>query len=119
FAAGTFANFGFKSGTRVIDLPVSLSIPKFAQSPLRMLANFGIGTLAACVLLAGATSGVSAQAWPTRTVKVVVPYAPGGVTDTMARVTADRLGKMLGQTFFIETKPGAGGFIRGPDSPAF
>ena len=51
------------------------------------------------------------MAWPTRTVKVVVPYAPGGVTDTMARITADRLGKMLGQTFFIETRPGAGGSI--------
>jgi hypothetical protein len=45
-AAGTFANFGFKSGTTIIDLRVSLSIPKFAQSPLRMPANFGIGTLA-------------------------------------------------------------------------
>jgi tripartite-type tricarboxylate transporter receptor subunit TctC len=61
--------------------------------------------------MAGATSACSAEAWPARTVKVVVPYAPGGVTDTMARVTADRLGKMLGQTFFIENKPGAGGAI--------
>ncbi len=65
----------------------------------------------ACVLLVAATSTCLAQGWPTRTVKVVVPYAPGGVTDTMARVTADRLGKMLGQTFYIETKPGAGGAI--------
>jgi hypothetical protein len=46
FAAGAFANFGFKSGTRIIELLVSLSIPKFAQSPRQMLANFGIGTLA-------------------------------------------------------------------------
>lgn len=65
----------------------------------------------ACAVLAAATSTCLAQAWPSRTVKVVVPYAPGGVTDTMARVTADRLGKMLGQTFFIENKPGAGGAI--------
>jgi len=74
-----------------------------------------IAAIAACVMVAGATSACStpaaAQSWPTRTVKVVVPYAPGGVTDTMARVTADRLGKMLGQTFFIENKPGAGGAI--------
>ena len=63
-------------------------------------------------MLAGAARRAClAQAWPTRTVKVVVPYAPGGVTDTMARVTADRLGKMLGQTFYIENKPGAGGAI--------
>jgi tripartite-type tricarboxylate transporter receptor subunit TctC len=70
-----------------------------------------MGAVAACAMLAGAMASASAQAWPTRNVKVVVPYAPGGVTDTMARITADRLGKMLGQTFFIETRPGAGGAI--------
>src|SRR5713101_8294521 len=64
-----------------------------------------------CVLLTGATSTCLAQAWPSRTVKVVVPYASGGITDTMARLTADRLGKMLGQSFVIEDKPGAGGAI--------
>src|SRR5215472_19021545 len=47
FSTGTVANFGFKSGTRIIELLVSSSIPKFAQRSLRMLANFGIGTLAA------------------------------------------------------------------------
>src|SRR5882672_11245001 len=76
-----------------------------------MVLRRSMAALAACVMLAGATSASLAQAWPTRTVKVVAPYAPVGVTDTMARVTADRLGKMLGRTFFIETKPGAGGAI--------
>ena len=52
-----------------------------------------------------------AQQWPERTVKVVVPYGAGGVTDIMARVTADRLGKILKQTFVVEDKPGAGGAI--------
>ncbi len=65
----------------------------------------------ACALLATSTSAGLAQQWPTRTVKVVVPYGVGGVTDTMARVTADRLGKALNQTFVIENKPGAGGAI--------
>jgi hypothetical protein len=46
FSAGTVANFGFISGTRIIEWPVSSSIPKFAQRARRMLANFGIGTLA-------------------------------------------------------------------------
>ncbi len=59
----------------------------------------------------GVDAGLFRQQWPTRTVKVVVPYAVGGVTDTMARVTADRLGKMLNQTFLVENKPGAGGAI--------
>jgi hypothetical protein len=49
--------------------------------------------------------------WPNRTVKVVVPYGVGGVTDTMARLTADRLGKAFNQTFVIENKLGAGGAI--------
>jgi molybdate transport system substrate-binding protein len=51
FAAGTVANFGFKSGTRIIKLLVSFSIAKFARSQLRMLANFEIGTLAAATLM--------------------------------------------------------------------
>jgi hypothetical protein len=40
-----FANFGFKSGTGIIELRVSFAIPKFAQTARQTLANFGIGTL--------------------------------------------------------------------------
>lgn len=65
----------------------------------------------ACAMLAASAPTCWAQQWPARTVKVVVPYGVGGVTDTMARVTADRLGKMLNQTFVIENKVGAGGAI--------
>src|SRR6188508_1650380 len=66
---------------------------------------------AACAMLAVSAEASLAQQWPSRTVKVVVPYGAGGVTDTMARVTADRLGKALGQTFVIENKLGGGGGI--------
>jgi tripartite-type tricarboxylate transporter receptor subunit TctC len=65
----------------------------------------------ACAVLAASTSACLAEQWPTRTVKVVVPYGVGGVTDIMARVTADRLSKMLKQSFVIENKVGAGGAI--------
>jgi tripartite-type tricarboxylate transporter receptor subunit TctC len=65
----------------------------------------------ACAVLAASAPPCLAQQWPVRTVKVVVPYGVGGVTDTMARVTADRLGKALGQTFVVENKLGAGGAI--------
>jgi tripartite-type tricarboxylate transporter receptor subunit TctC len=51
---------------------------------------------------------VFAQAWPTRPVHVVVPYAPGGSTDVVARVTAERLSRIWGQQVVIENKPGAG-----------
>jgi tripartite-type tricarboxylate transporter receptor subunit TctC len=61
-------------------------------------------------LLLSAQPGL-AQQWPQRTVKVVVPYGVGGITDTMARLTADRLSKILNQPFVVEAKPGAGGAI--------
>jgi tripartite-type tricarboxylate transporter receptor subunit TctC len=66
----------------------------------------------ACLMLLSAFTGPSfAEQWPSRTVHVVVPYGAGGVTDTMARLTADRLGKIFHQTFVVENKPGAGGAI--------
>src|SRR5580704_12715324 len=52
-----------------------------------------------------------AEDWPTRPVKVVVPYGPGGISDVLARITADRLSEMLGQRFIVETHPGANGAI--------
>jgi hypothetical protein len=50
FRGGKVANFGFKSGTKIIELLMSFSIPKFAKSSRRTLANFRIGTLASGVL---------------------------------------------------------------------
>ena len=48
-----------------------------------------------------------AEAWPARPVRVVVPFAPGGSTDTVARITADQLSRIWGQQAVIENKPGA------------
>jgi tripartite-type tricarboxylate transporter receptor subunit TctC len=66
--------------------------------------------IAATAVLAPAalSSPACAQAWPTRAVRIVVPYAPGGSTDTLARITADRLTRIWGQQVLIENKPGAG-----------
>jgi len=49
-----------------------------------------------------------AQPWPSRPVHIVVPYAPGGSTDTVARITGDRLSTIWGRQAVIENKPGAG-----------
>ena len=76
-----------------------------------MKTRLWLAAAAACVALAVSALPSSAQQWPSRNVRVVVPYGVGGVTDTMARLTADRLSKMLGQTFVIENKVGAGGAI--------
>lgn len=66
--------------------------------------------LAGCTaaLLAGAAA---AQAYPAKTVTLVVPYAPGGGHDAMARIVAERLTGKLGQTVLVENKPGANGML--------
>ena len=56
----------------------------------------------------------SASDWPNKSVKIVVPFAPGGGTDYVARLTAQKLTDRFGQSFIIENKPGAGG-ITGTD----
>ena len=56
----------------------------------------------------------STSVWPNKTVKIVVPFAPGGGTDYVARLTAQKLTDRFGQSFIIENKPGAGG-ITGTD----
>ncbi len=67
----------------------------------------------AAALLAGLLSGAVAQAqtWPNKTVKIIVPYQAGQGTDVATRYFADQLTKALGQTFYVDNKPGAGGNI--------
>lgn len=60
--------------------------------------------------VAGASASSRAQsAWPSRPVKVVVPFTPGGSTDVLARLVSRKLEVALGQAFVIENRPGAGG----------
>jgi tripartite-type tricarboxylate transporter receptor subunit TctC len=63
------------------------------------------------LLLALAAPGAWAQPFPARPVKIVVPNAPGGLSDTTARLLAPGLSERLGQPVIIENRPGAGGTI--------
>src|ERR1700757_1831643 len=52
-----------------------------------------------------------ADEWPSRPVKIIVPFAPGGTADIFARILADRFGVAFKQPFYVESRPGAGGMI--------
>jgi tripartite-type tricarboxylate transporter receptor subunit TctC len=66
----------------------------------------------ACIVLSLASIAVCAQAtWPQKPVRVIVPFPPGGVTDSIARITVDWLSQRTGQPVIAENRPGASGAI--------
>jgi len=76
------------------------------------IAHFAAGAAgAACIALAAAPATALAQAWPSKPIRMIVPYTPGGYTDTMARGVGEPLARALGTTLIYENKPGANSIV--------
>ncbi len=79
---------------------------------------FGLANTRLCALLAvlfaaaiSPSFGADEAAYPKQPIRILVPYAAGGSTDAIARLVAKELSDELGQTFYVENKPGAGGIL--------
>lgn len=82
--------------------------PSFQTNRRRLLK--GSGALVAAALLP-VTEARGQSTWPAKPIKLVIPFAPGGVTDTSGRIVADYLSKRLGQQVVPDNRPGASGNI--------
>src|SRR5580658_2023470 len=66
------------------------------------------GAIAIAVLVAAAAC---AEAWPTKSMQVISPFSAGNANDVIARVVLDQVSRQIGQSFFVENRPGGGGVV--------
>lgn len=71
--------------------------------------RLALAVIASIALWGAAQVGRAQSAWPAKPVRIVVPFAPGGTTDILARAVAPELSRAFGQSFYVENRPGAGG----------
>jgi tripartite-type tricarboxylate transporter receptor subunit TctC len=80
-----------------------LHVPSIARAAFRLLAGLAFAAVV--------TGAASAQPFPSKPLRLVVGFAPGGVADATARIVAQRLGERLGQPVVVENRPSAGGIV--------
>ncbi len=91
---------GFERISRGRSIPASLTRRRLLEGSIAALASPFV-----------ATAGWANSEWPSRAVRVVVPYPPGGGADTTARILFQKLGEVWGKSFVIDNKAGAGGTL--------
>src|SRR6185503_6134987 len=101
-------------GRRARDLRARLDGRRQVRGGLRLAAVLGENkmkkTIAVAAMLAVA-GGAAAQGYPSKPIRLMVPFPPGGSTDIVARIVAQKLGTQLGQSLVIENRGGAGGTL--------
>jgi tripartite-type tricarboxylate transporter receptor subunit TctC len=75
---------------------------------LRVWSACAVGLLSLAALPLTATERAFAQAWPSRTITAIIPFAPGNANDIVGRIVLDQVSKQVGQTIVIENRPGGG-----------
>ena len=70
-----------------------------------------LATIAVCMLASGTAPGTLAQTFPSKPIRVIVPFGAGGIADITARTVAQRMSETLGQQVLVDNRPGAGGIV--------
>jgi tripartite-type tricarboxylate transporter receptor subunit TctC len=76
-----------------------------------LIRSLGVAAACLCAFASFSTAPVQAQEWPTRPVKIIVAFSPGGSADQLGRLLAAELSTAFGQQFYVENKPGNSGSI--------
>jgi tripartite-type tricarboxylate transporter receptor subunit TctC len=90
---------------------MTAAAPQSTRYIHRMIPRRTFIAAALAAALPAHSSPTLAQAWPSKPIKLVVPYAPGGTTDVIARMVAEYLGQRLGQNIIVDNKPGKGAMV--------